>query len=487
MDGSDAPLALAEDFPPASREDWLKLVDKTLAGAPFEDKLVSTTTDGLRIEPLYTAADTAVGPAAARRPRDPDRSWDIRVLITHPDPAAANAILLKDLESGAASAVVRLDPNGRTGVAVGSAEGLARVLDQVVLELAPVALDVGFLGPKAADWLAAAAKSSPGALLNFHLDPLGALAEVGASPGPIEGHLVSAADTAVRLAAIYPKAGLFLASGLVVHEAGGGEALELGFAAASAVAYAKALVRAGLPMADALAGITLGLAADGEYFLTIAKLGAARAIWARITAACGAEQPARIEARSSRRMLAKRDPWNNMLRLTCAGFGAGAGGADAVVLGCFTDPLGLPTGFARRQSRNAQLVLMEEAFIARVDDPAAGAWFLEAMTDQLARAGWATFQAIETEGGAIAALASGSVARSCAATLAADRAAIAEGRRKIVGVTAYPNAAEQPVEIEAVDAAAFAVEAPKTRLPGPDSAATPLTPVRVAEPFEAAQ
>ena len=91
MDGSDVPLRLAEDFPPASREDWLKLVDKTLAGAPFEDKLVSTTADGLRIEPLYTAADTAIGLAPTRRPRDPERSWDIRVLINHPDPVAANA------------------------------------------------------------------------------------------------------------------------------------------------------------------------------------------------------------------------------------------------------------------------------------------------------------------------------------------------------------------------------------------------------------
>jgi methylmalonyl-CoA mutase N-terminal domain/subunit len=181
----------------------------------------------------------------------------------------------------------------------------------------------------------------------------------------------------------------------VVHEAGGGEAEEVAFAAASAVAYAKALVRAGLPMADAFARITLGLSADADYFLTMAKLRAARAVWARIAGACAAHPTARVEARSSRRMLTAKDAWTNMIRLTAAGFGAAVGGADAVVLGNFTDALGLPTPFARRQSRNAQLVLMEEAHVGRVADPAAGSGYVEALTDQIAREAWARFQAIE--------------------------------------------------------------------------------------------
>ena len=84
----------------------------------------------------------------------------------------------------------------------------------------------------------------------------------------------------------------------------------------------------------------------------------------------------------------------NLLRLTAAGFAAAVGGADALVLEPFTQPLGRPTPFARRQARNAQLVLMEESGLVRVADPAGGAWFLEAQTDQLARAAWALFQQI---------------------------------------------------------------------------------------------
>ena len=330
------------------------------------------------------------------------------------------------------------------------------------MELAPVGLDAGFLGVQAADWLADAAKSSPTARLMLHLDPLSAFAESGRSPGPIEAHLIAVANAAARLSVPYPKANLFLASGRVVHEAGGGAADELGFMAASALAYAKALVRSELSLDDAFARITLGLTADAHYFKTIAKLRAARIIWARITAACGVDVPARIEARSSRRMLAAHDVWTNMLRLTIAGFGAATGGADAVVLGAFTDPLGLPTDFARRQSRNAQLVLMEEAHVGAVADPGRGAWFIESLTDQIARAGWAAFQAIEAAGGMVRALEAGLVAKARGAEVSQ------------VGVTVFPNPNDTPPAVELADAAEFAIDGPSPRLPGPDSTCPPV-------------
>ena len=472
---ADAPALdpnLTAGFAPATEADWRVLVDKTLGESPFSS-LEKATVEGLTIEPLYAAASQAQAPARAV---PTDRAWEVATLSAHPDAARANVEILADLRGGAAGAAVRIDPTGKTGVAVGSAADLARVLEGVILEFAPVALDAGFLGPAAADWLGAAAKASPTALIRLHLDPLSAYAQAGASPGPIEAHLISAANVAARLAETYPLAQLFLASGRVVHEAGGGEAGEIAFAAAAAVAYAKALVRAGMPMADALSRITLGLSADADYFTTIAKLRAARAVWARIAAACGADPTARVEARSSRRMLTAKDAWTNMIRLTAAGFGAAVGGADTVLLGNFTDALGLPTEFARRQSRNTQLVLMEEAHVGRVADPAAGSGYVEALTDQMARAAWADFQAIERAGGLVAALASGHIAKGVAAAIAA------RPEPKIIGVTAFPPAKETPVEVEV--AAAKAVSAPQTRLPGPDSGCPPLTPMRISEAFE---
>jgi methylmalonyl-CoA mutase len=412
------------------------------------------------------------------------RPWDVRTRIAHPDPIRARREILADLEGGAASVVVAIDPTAAAGVAVGSARGLAEVLDGVFLELAPVALDAGFLGPTAADWLAAAAKGSPGALLAFHLDPISALAVGGASPGPIESHLIRAATTAARLSEPFPKASLFLASGRAVHEAGGSEALELALAVAAAVAYAKALVRAGLTMDQAFQGLVLGLCADADYFVTIAKLRSARRIWDRIVGACGCDAPARIEACSSARMLTRPDAWTNMLRLTAAGFGAAVGGADSVILGAFTDALGLPTAFARRQSRNTQLVLMEEAYLGRVDDPAAGSGFIETLTDDLARAGWAAFQAIERRGGVLAALRDGSIARDIELTQAQRAAAVEAKLQPILGVTLYPDAQDQAPPVEAPTRAAFAVDAPDPRLRGPDTVIIPLTPQRLAASFE---
>lgn len=471
--------SISAAFPPADAAAWRTLVEKTLKDAPFES-LVRRTAEGLTILPLY---ESAANPAAFPLPkREAERPWDIRADIGHPDPARANGDLLRDLEGGAASAVVRIDPTGRRGVAIGSAADLARTLDGVMLELAPIALDAGFLGPKAADWLGAAAKGSPSALLQFHLDPLSAFAETGESPGPIEAHLISAATVAARLAESYPKAGLFLASGRVVHEAGGGEAGELAFAMAAAITYAKAMVRAGLSMQQAFDGLVIGLAADADYFVTLAKQRAARVLWARISEACGVTGAARIEVRSSRRMLTVQDPWTNMLRLTAAVFGAAVGGADAVVLGCYTDAIGLPTAFARRQARNTQLVLMEEAHLGRVADPAAGSGHVEALTNQIAQAAWTAFQAIEAQGGLPAALSSGHIAAEVAKVRDARDAA---GPPRIVGVTAFPPTQEAPADIEAFSPKP--VEAPSTRLPGPDGKCPPLTPIRLAEAHEAAR
>jgi methylmalonyl-CoA mutase len=175
-------------------------------------------------------------------------------------------------------------------------------------------------------------------------------------------------------------------------------------------------------------------------------------------------------------MLSKVDPWSNLLRLTAAGFAAGAGGADAVVLEPFTAPLGQPDAFARRQARNIQLVLMQEAHLGRVADPAGGAWYLERLTDALARAGWAVFQEIERRGGLVAALESGVVAEEVA------RVRAARPETPIVGASRFVDPDPRPVALEPVEAAAS--RAAEAREPGEDSRCPPLQPIRFSEPFE---
>ncbi|HZK99361.1 MAG TPA: methylmalonyl-CoA mutase family protein, partial [Caulobacteraceae bacterium] len=375
------------------------------------------------------------------------------------------------------SLLIRVDPSGRAGVAIGSAESLATLLGDVSLEETTVALDAGFLGVAAAGWLAAAAKASPSARLAFHLDPLSAFAETGASPGPIEAHLIAGAGLATRLAETHPAARFCLASGRAVHEAGGGEAWELAVMAAAAVAWAKALVGAGLSMQAAFSRVTLGLAADGDVLVTLAKFRAARALWARITRACGVEAIASLEARTSSRMLAGGDPWTNLVRLTAAGFGAAAGGADAIIPGAFTDALGRATPFARRLARNTQLILMEEAHIGAAIDPAGGAWAFEALTDDLAGRAWEAFRMIEAAGGLVEALRGGLIAREVEAARGAIAARLASGETRIVGVTHFRHALDRIPDVETTPVEP--VPAPSPPLPGPDSHCPALTPIRL--------
>ncbi|NQE62629.1 Methylmalonyl-CoA mutase small subunit, MutA [Caulobacter sp. RHG1] len=480
---------LADDFgaqgDAATRARWMALVEKTLKGQSFDEALTVTTPDGLTIQPLYTAED---GVAVARdlRLRDPERPWDLRVRAAHPDPVHTARDILTDLENGAASVLLKIDPKGADGVAIGSVDDLAQALSGVLIDLATVSLDAGYLGPKAADWLSVLAKGAPNAPLAFHLDPLSTFAETGTSPGPIEAHVFNAATVAARLSETYAKASLFLASGRTAHEAGGSNTEELAMMTASALAYAKALVRSGLSQEDAFGRIVLGVSLDGEYFTGVAKVRAAKAMWARLTQACGVTVAPKIEVRSSRRMLAKADAWTNLLRLTSAGFAGAVGGADAIVLDAFTDSIGLPTAFARRQVRNTQLVLMEESNLGRVADPAGGAWYLDSLTDQLARTAWSGFQEIETAGGIVKALESGAIADAVTKTRGLQEAAYADKSRKILGVTVFPNADDKTPEVEAPDASAFAKTGPDVRLPGPDSRCPPLTPVRFAAAFEGA-
>ena len=264
---TQAMTPLADDFAVPDdatvRARWTALVEKTLKGQSFDEALTVRTPDGLTIQPLYTAKDGAMV-ARDLRARDADRPWDLRMQVAHADPERAGKDILVDLQNGAASVLLAVDPTGAEGVAIGSADDMAKALDKVLIDLAPVALDAGYLGPKAADWLGVVAKAAPNAPMAFHMDPLTAFAESGASPGPIESHIFNAATVGARLATTYAKASLFLATGRAVHEAGGSNTEELAMMTASALAYAKALVRSGLSMEEAFGRITLGVSLDGD-------------------------------------------------------------------------------------------------------------------------------------------------------------------------------------------------------------------------------
>jgi methylmalonyl-CoA mutase len=229
----------------------------------------------------------------------------------------------------------------------------------------------------------------------------------------------------------------------------------------------------------AFAKIGLALAADADLFLTIAKLRAARKLAARVAEACGATHAVdklHIAATTSERMMARRDPWVNMLRTTAACAGAAFGGADAITVLPFTWAMGKPDAFARRIARNTQLVLQEESSLGRVADPGHGAWCIEKLTDDLANAGWARFQAIEAKGGMAAALESGFIQAEIGKIAEARSRDIATGRLELTGVSAFPLLSDDGVKVEP-----HAIPEPVVK---GGTSVTPLLPHRLAEPFE---
>jgi len=474
------PLSFAGDFPPATHDEWRKLVDAVLKGAPFT-RLESRTYDGLTIEPLYERAAAARALAGSA----PDAAWTPMQRVDHPDPAAANAQALDDLENGATGLVLvfvgSVSANG-FGLEP-STVALTRALNGVDLGACAIDLNLSPQSRFVVRDFAALVKSrglAPASIdLRFSINPIGGFAASGRSPRNWEGHARYLAAMVGELAGDGFRGPFVVADGRVIHNAGGSEAQELAFALASAVADLRALEGGGLPLEAARAAIYFRLAADADQFLTMAKFRAARKLWARVEAACGlSPKPVMIAAETAWRMMTARDPYVNMLRAAIAVTAAGFGGADAITVLPHTAPLGLPDAFARRVARNTQLVLLEESNLGRVADPAAGSGALEAITQQLCAAAWTLFQDIENAGGVWAALETGSIQRNVAAVRAERQKAVARGTVTLTGTNAFPNIHEAGPAVLDVAPWPAATDSPAAVT----TAALPR--LRLAEPFE---
>jgi methylmalonyl-CoA mutase len=359
-------LTLAAEFPGLNRADWMKRVEAVLKGASFEEKLVRSTADGIRLEPLYGQQP---GPRAARARQAP---WTVFQRVDHPDAVRANELALDDLANGATGLLlVSRDAATARGYGIDPAR-LARVLQGVHLH-------------------AVALKVEGGASM--------ALAELIATQ-PIDPErldvsfaLTSPADSA-ELARLGFAGPYMEADGRTWHEQGATEAEELGATLATAVATMRSLE--GLNDVHLSRAVGVTLAAGQDMFATLAKFRAMRLMWRRVLQASGLpDQPLRLHAETSWRMMAVLDPHTNILRATAAVFGAALGGADSISVLPFSLAQGLPNAFSRRVARNVQTVLAEESNLWRVADPASGAGYAESYTQALCDKAWRVFQDAE--------------------------------------------------------------------------------------------
>ncbi|MFE5840797.1 methylmalonyl-CoA mutase family protein [Streptomyces niveus] len=455
----DSGLSLAAEFPAPTHEQWQGLVagvlrksGRDVSGAAAEDALSTSLEDGLTTRPLYTATDapgdaglpgfapftrggTPGGPAPG--------GWDVRQRHARTDPARTNEAVLEDLANGTTSLWLAV---GAAGVPV---SGLAEALDGVYLDLAPIALDAGDEFPAACAELLRLydERDVPRGEVRGTLgaDPIGRLARTGDETPGLQD---AAAELAGHCHREYPELRALVVDALPYHEAGGSAVQELGCSLAAGVAALRDVTAAGLSVEAACGQLEFRYAATADQFLTIAKLRAARRLWARVAEVSGAGPAGaaqRQHAVTSSVMMTRRDPWVNMLRTTVASLAAGVGGADSVTVLPFDHTLGLPDGFARRIARNTSTILIEESHLGRVIDPAGGSWYVERLTDDLAHAAWAWFQEIERAGGQRAALRDGLIAERLAATWATRSEKLARRREPVTGVSEFPQLAEAPV------------------------------------------
>lgn len=479
-------LSLSGGFPDASESDWLAGVEKALKGGGLE-RLTRQMPGGLIVNPLYresqfpSASDPSGTPGASPFIRgataSPDRylPWDIRQNFTHPDPKQTNTEILRDLERGVSSVELSLDSSGVYGCALKTADDFATALDGVRADIAAIALDHQGkeTGTSQSEHLAAWAKDQAAAKLAFNIDVFGPLTRYGPNTSNLDEATERAKDAAQKLSQDFPLATTLRVDARPAHEAGASEAQELACLIAAGVDLLRRLETAGWSRKDAAKQILFTLSASANYGIETAKLRAARRLWARCLDALDIDaHPMKLQAVTSARMLTKYDAWTNMLRNTSACFAASIGGADIITVRAFNEALGRPEELGRRIARNTQIIAMEESGLGRVADPAGGAWFTEAVGDDLAEAAWAEFQQIEKDGGYGQSLIDGAI-QSRISDVHKERMNKVERRKvPVTGVSEFPLLEEIQPPV------ADTVPAPVRNHAGA------LNPIRIAEPFE---
>ena len=448
-----AKLSLAAEFPEVDEQAWQAAAVAALRGKPLQS-LTKTTPDGIAIKPIYRA-DHSRPPLASPGGKATMAPWGIVQRADIPDIGAANQQMLEDLAGGATGIAVVLPgavTAGAHGVPVRTRSDLERLFDGVELDLISLRLDSGREARNVVDPLyevyASRGLDVSQCALNLGLDPISGFARTGFMPR--RDKFVELMGERFRIALEHGLKGpVYVADNRVFQGAGASCAQDVAFALANLVELLRLLQDAGFPPERAARHLGLVVAAGPEQFPVIAKLRAIRLCWQRVCEAMGIETPwLQIDVETSLRMMTVHEPYVNMLRATTAAFGAGLGGANSVTVLPFSSALGLPDGFARRMTRNLQVIMQEESGLARVFDPAAGSGFIETLTCDLAQAGWEVFQKIESFGGLYESLLNGYVQAIIADAAASTRREVSVRQIKITGVSDFATLNQPNVHLD---------------------------------------
>jgi methylmalonyl-CoA mutase len=448
-------------FPPVTKSEWVERVEADLKGASFAG-LRSTTPGGISLEPLYAAEDVE-GLSASGLPgvypyvrgAEPLGGWQIRQEYDDPRPSVCREMIRQDLECGVEAVWLRLGP--RRGCRVLTIDELDDVLGAVDLAVTSISLDGGSDSLAVASGLLALAqrRGVPFTALEGGLgfDPVGLLAEEGRIQGGLSARVRQLQDLGAWCSLNAPGLRAANVSSDAYDGGGASTVQELAYTVATGLEYLRQLADGGMSVDAAARQIGFSYAVSGDFFTQVAKLRAARWLWAKVVITAGGEPSAaamQIHCRTSRFTKTQRDPWVNMLRGTSECTAAVFGGAQSIATAPFDCAVGPSDVLTRRVARNTQVVLREESHLGAVADPAGGSWFVERLTNDLARAAWDELRLIEGGGGIVAALGSGKLVDAVGGVADAREKALARRKTPVVGVSEFPNLHEGALDRDAV-------------------------------------
>jgi methylmalonyl-CoA mutase len=466
--------------------EWQAAAQRSLKGKPLEG-LTWHTPEGIEVKPLYTKADvqglpyTDTLPGFAPFVRGPQatmyavRPWTIRQYAGFSTAEESNAFYRQALQAGAQGVSVAFDlathrgydsdhPRvtgdvGKAGVAIDSVEDMKILFDGIALDQVSVSMTMnGAVLPVLAGYVVAAEEQGvsqaqlSGTIQN---DILKEFMVRNTYIYPPEPSMRIIGDIIAYTSASMPKFNSISISGYHMQEAGANQALELAFTLADGKAYVQTALARGLDVDDFAGRLSFFWAVGMNFYLEIAKMRAARLLWARIMQGFGAKQPKslmlRTHSQTSGWSLTEQDPYNNIVRTTVEAMAAVFGGTQSLHTNSFDEAIALPTAFSSRIARNTQLILQEESQITRVVDPWAGSYMMEKLTQDMADKAWAMIEEVDAMGGMTRAVESGWAKLKIEASAAQKQARIDSGQDVIVGVNKYRLAQEDPVEILEVD------------------------------------
>ncbi|HVW91335.1 MAG TPA: methylmalonyl-CoA mutase [Devosia sp.] len=471
--------------------DWEKLAASELRA----ESAASLNRDygGVGVKPVYFAADLPPGAASAMPGEAPfargiratmyaNRPWTIRQYAGFSTARESNAFFRQALEHGQKGLSVAFDlathrgydsdhPRvtgdvGKTGVAIDSVEDMKLLFDGIPLDRMSVSMTMnGAVIPVLAMFIVAAEEQgvAPGQLEGtIQNDILKEFMVRNTYIYPPEPSMRIVGDIIAFTAANMPKFNSISISGYHMHEAGATAVQELGYTLADGLAYARAAMARGLDI-DGFAGrLSFFFGIGMNFFVEIAKLRAARVLWAELMQGLGAKDPRslmlRTHCQTSGVSLTEQDPHNNIVRTAFEALAAVLGGTQSLHTNSFDEAIALPTEFSSRIARNTQLILQHETRVTDVVDPLGGSYYIEALTAELVEKARALIASVEAEGGMIAAVAAGTPKLEIEKAAAIRQAAIDRGEEVVVGVNRYTSEQNSRIEVREIDNARVRAE-----------------------------